>query len=718
MIHITKRTFSSLLRLGLLSLFFIGVSAEITHAQELGFVKMGRYWTIISADGAQAEASLSSGWFPADFNVVGNTTESGSAASGGNLDLMVRNYETEDGNVIPKVINTSVSTLNPDGTVVEPLESIVRWAYPELFVNEEPVEIPPLGEVAPDQLVGTSAQVVKSTYKYAIGVEAERKVYAWSQQYHDDYVVVDVTLTNVSDQTLNDFLVAHEIAPVDFVQANGGNPSPSGLGPGNYSWFHYYGAAPSDSQRVFYGYHADDPQAAGDNMGNPALDQEGRLINPGSQFVTFLHLSKEPYTDPSNDVDDPLQPRTTFVAKGDLIGVGENNREQLGLEATGDWFDAMYGSISDLNPQPEAPEGTHHQINNDEVGNPDFQAFSQYLTYSGFIGGMYSGIGPYTFEPGESIRLIYAVGHAGLGLPAAKEIGRKMVNGTLEPPPNLPDAETGYFPENFAFPPGASQMDITKDLWLSTVIDSVHHAAYRARWNYNHGWTVPHAPPPPTQISVKGFPNQARITWTDGGAEEMPDFAGYRVMRRISRLDTSFFEVVHHTSPDNKQGEYTFEDTNVQFGGSYYYYVQAGRRIAENDANALPSSRGDVVWSPRTLAPTPESIEPPRGGTETLSDVLIAPNPYNINNPSVQSQGWTDFRGIVFFNLPSYCEIDIYTEDGDLVKSLVHDSPIGAGSLRWDMLTESQQVISSGVYIATFTTEEGETAFRKILVAR
>ena len=499
--------------------------------------------------------------------------------------------------------------------------------------------------------------------------------------------------------------------PVDFTRANGAANSAS--------WMHYYGAAASDSQRVFYNYHADDPQASGDNMERPSFGQQrGRLLNPGSQFIGFLHTSEAPYTNPSNDENDPAQPTVTFAAKGDLIGISENNREQLALSGYDGYHDAMYGSIADLQPDPAARAGSHHEINNDETGNPDYQAFSTYLTYSDFIGGMYSGIGPYTFEPGASVRVIYAVGEAGLGVPAAMEIGRKMVNETLEPPPNLPDPETGFFPDNFAFPAGATPVNINKDLWLSTVIDSVHKAVYRARWNYENDWRVPGAPPPPASMSVDGFPNQARVTWTDGGAEDLSGFAGYRVRRRISRRDTVFFETIHRPPPDNKAGNYTYEDSSVQFGASYQYYVQAGVRISENNMDALPSQRGDIVWSGRTLVPTPESIEPPRGGTETLSDVIIAPNPYNINDPNVVAQGWTDDRGLVFFNLPAYCEIDLYTENGNHIRRIIHDSPVDAGSLRWDMLTKNQQVIQSGVYIATFTSEEGEIAYRKFVVAR
>ena len=716
----TKNRLFNHIAIWLLSLFVVCVAAEYIYAAETEIVKVGRYWVAVTDDGSAAEVSLDSGWFPADFNVVGSTTDAGSASSGGNLDLMVADFpDPEDGSIISQVINTSVSALNPNGTIISPITNHIRYDFSAISVNDEELLQQPLGVVDATKMIGSSDQVVESTYEYAIGVQANRKVYAWSQQNHDNYVVIDVTFTNVGDQTLNDFLVCLMQSHNDYSQANGQNPSPSGIGNDSYRWRHYYGGSPGDSQRVYYSYHADDAQQSGDNMGNPVYGQEGRLVDPDAHFYGFLHVSETPYTDPANDTDDPEQPKTTFIAKGDFLGIGDNNREILPLEASGIWWDAMRGSVSDANPLPGQYTDSHHEINNDQVGNPDYQAFSNIVDESPFNAGRYSGVGPYaTFAPGESIRIIYISGYASLSLPLAKEVGNKMLEGTLTPPPNLPDPDKGYFPTNFAFPPGATEMDITKNLWYSTVIDSVHKTMYRARWNFDHNWMVPQAPPPPVNFSVKGFADNATITWSAPDAEAMDNFAGYRILRRKSNLDTAFFEIIHETEPDDKAETHTYEDSDVQFGASYYYYVQSLAQVDASDANALPNIRGKQITSGRIFVPTPESIEPPRGGTETLSDIIIAPNPYNINDPTVQAQGWVDFRGIVFFNLPSYCEISIYSEDGDLVKEILHDSPVRAGSLRWEMLTESQQVISSGVYIATFTDIDGGVTFRKFVVAR
>ena len=73
---------------------------------------------------------------------------------------------------------------------------------------------------------------------------------------------------------------------------------------------------------------------------------------------------------------------------------------------------------------------------------------------------------------------------------------------------------------------------------------------------------------------------------------------------------------------------------------------------------------------------------------------------------------------LLFFNLPAVVTIKIFTESGDLVKTINHDSPELAGSLRWNMITDTQQAISSGVYIAVFEKPNGEVAYQKFVVVR
>jgi hypothetical protein len=73
----------------------------------------------------------------------------------------------------------------------------------------------------------------------------------------------------------------------------------------------------------------------------------------------------------------------------------------------------------------------------------------------------------------------------------------------------------------------------------------------------------------------------------------------------------------------------------------------------------------------------------------------------------------------MFFKLPAACTIKIFTENGDLVKTIEHtDFPAPSGYEQWDMLTESQQAIASGVYVVVFQTPDGGISYQKLLVVR
>ena len=110
----------------------------------------------------------------------------------------------------------------------------------------------------------------------------------------------------------------------------------------------------------------------------------------------------------------------------------------------------------------------------------------------------------------------------------------------------------------------------------------------------------------------------------------------------------------------------------------------------------------------------------------TLEEIVIVPNPFNISAASLQFVGEQD--KIMFYNVPGFCIIDIYTESGDHVKAINHND--GSGDQAWGVLTEefssskTGQVIVSGVYIARIEeTDEsgnrsGNAVLRKFLVVR
>jgi len=89
------------------------------------------------------------------------------------------------------------------------------------------------------------------------------------------------------------------------------------------------------------------------------------------------------------------------------------------------------------------------------------------------------------------------------------------------------------------------------------------------------------------------------------------------------------------------------------------------------------------------------------------------PNPYNLTTLQYGEPGKDR---IMFLNIPPICTIRIFTERGDLIKTIEHTD--GSGDEAWNSVTSSRQVVVSGLYIAHFETPDGESAIRKFVIIR
>ena len=706
-------------RVFLLGIFFILAVPFYVNGQQTAVMRANKAYCGIIENGGTGRFAYGGSFFPADYNCMGPSMEEGNGMTGSQITTAARNWTDPNSLLIPKAVIRPVDVYSA-WSVVSPLTNYLRWGYPTNIVDFNEISLVDWGEVDPTKMIGSSDQTAQVTTVNAMGVEIQRKIFAWSQQFHDNYIVVDLVLTNQSGGSLDSFYVSLHEAPFYWRKAKGstGNPAIPDQDEVDRSacWHHYYGARPGDSLRVFYMYHADDPTRQGDQMGGPVTGQDGRLMESDITFYTILHASEAPYTDPADDIDDPLQPRGTDVYAESPMGTGPlwggsdaNGRDLI--------YDLMAGRNGIFQPMEGQYPGTFHRANNDEQNDPSWDNLGEGFSQSSVWNRSISSFGPYTFQDGQSIHIVYASGYAGIGIEMEKVIGEQWLNSTLTDPPNLPDAEKGFFPLQFAYPNETTEMDKKKDRWISTGIDSVHQAASRAKWNFEHNWQVPGAPPPPAQ-EITGTGGGVEVKWSDPDAEAMNGFDGYSIWKRIGRQDTVFFELAHKTGSDDHATEHVWVDENVLFGASYYYYVQAGVKISTDDPNAHPDSRGKTIWSGRLWTPTNTAIQPPRPSQDDLSKIRIVPNPFNIRDPRVEGYGWDGDQGLIFFNLPGRVTIKIFTENGDLVKTIDHQPQNETGSFTWNMLSDSQQVIASGVYIAVFQKPDGELAYQKFLVVR
>ena len=106
------------------------------------------------------------------------------------------------------------------------------------------------------------------------------------------------------------------------------------------------------------------------------------------------------------------------------------------------------------------------------------------------------------------------------------------------------------------------------------------------------------------------------------------------------------------------------------------------------------------------------------GKDVNLDAVRVVPNPYLVYNVAelARPNERTD-RHLRFTHLPPKCTIKIYTIDGNLIKTIRHDSP-GVGEVIWNMATDENLEISFGVYVYTVTTPGGKKKLGKFAVIR
>ncbi len=274
-------------------------------------------------------------------------------------------------------------------------------------------------------------------------------------------------------------------------------------------------------------------------------------------------------------------------------------------------------------------------------------------------------------------------------------------------------------------------------------------------------------PAPPLSPIIKVVPESNKITvYWDRRAEEsvdpisgIKDFEGYRVYRTNAGYDltesqdilnslvlAAEFDSLGNTvgyntgftyieleepmifADDTTEYWYKFEFDNLLNGWQYAYSVTA---FDEGDqANNLGSLESSQLAGMNKVLP----------GTPPTSDegleVGVYPNPYYGN--AYWDGDSERLRKIYFNNLPQRCEITVYTLSGDIVKRICHDENSNGSNIRWfetfssdatqqmtggeepwDLITDNDQAIATGLYLFSVKDEEtGNIKIGKFLVIK
>ena len=297
----------------------------------------------------------------------------------------------------------------------------------------------------------------------------------------------------------------------------------------------------------------------------------------------------------------------------------------------------------------------------------------------------------------------------------------------------------------FTLQPGEMDTMIIATVFGVSKLDLFKNAD-QVRQLYKDKWKVIAPPPTPALKVIKGD-QKVELVW-DRKAESDTLFEGYRVYKSIDNgvswgqpIRDIYGDVIAYkpleifdlkdgitgTNPlvpgfnlGNDSGLEAlrrvingdtvnyFVDNQVRNGYKYRYAVTSytkGGRVkppVENSIATNPDIAGDNTVEIIPNAPLAKS---------TLDSVRVVPNPYIVK--AEWEMGLGEHR-IDFTNLPQSCTIRIYTSNGDLVRTLQHNSDVSTES--WDLLSEGGQETAPGLYFYHLSSSQGEKTGKLVIV--
>ena len=280
-----------------------------------------------------------------------------------------------------------------------------------------------------------------------------------------------------------------------------------------------------------------------------------------------------------------------------------------------------------------------------------------------------------------------------------------------------------------AFGHGLERM--TKNQWVVTSRDSMLSTLQRginlyAASDNMSTYPVPEAPHAPTLFGVTGKPDRVEVRWDPpAGGPARVNWLLYRTSKYEDNLYESgctvdlSVECGYELVATLDGGATSYDDSDLNRGTDYYYYLQAVGQPQEVDADGITGTPGgEPLRSAQSLTQTYQPVNlkrPPYGSAGNVTDARVVPNPVNLG--SDESIRFTQEDRVAFFNIPGESTIKIYTELGELVHTIEHTD--GSGDELWNLTTRSRQLLVSGIYIAVITDNaNGDEAVLKFTVIR
>ncbi|MCZ6636487.1 MAG: hypothetical protein O7G87_24080 [bacterium] len=536
-----------------------------------------------------------------------------------------------------------------------------------------------------------SVNISQWTTKHNVVVT--RKVYAWSHQDFDDFILLEVEFDNRGDKQLNDtyfgfmntFYVnsmgtawrwRHEGGLIRYNRFPGGNDDwfKSSLAP-NFSPNPLSGLTVADfaDKYINYQYDGNLPQSFEEDTGDPYdVELRGRSAwFPGS-------------TD---------RPKGTATSQA-YVGIAPLAFRNAGASHV---FNARDKAADYVDPKGETPilqhnYTVHSRRNIDDPTNGSLSPAEMYDFLISASTPQPDGeqmqwndqiYGPYDLGPGQKAKIVIVYVYGS---------GSEFVD----------DPATGYPIDTtrWAWTLGGSTDDQRKDELAKGergLLQNLSHAQFA----YDADYAIPNSPPDIDFIVRSNEDANLETVWK-GDAESAinPDYGEADVVAyRVYRSDHEEYGPWHLVGevPATGASEYVFKDPNSLAGFTYNYNLRAvikgrsnwsknGMTMADlppqvskhvqaglEGGYSAPEQKVIVSQSPQLASGT---------ATNNLEKkVTVVPNPFSIERAASSYGGALKVR---FVGVPNKCTIHIYTISGDKMGIIEHDDP-AIGEASWDL---------------------------------
>ena len=539
-----------------------------------------------------------------------------------------------------------------------------------------------------------------------MGVTMKRKIFQFSNEYHNNYIVTEYTFINTGnidgDEEIERpnnplegvyFYFQSRISIVREVRFLLGNSA--GWGVNTMLDARGDGRIDSDNPdnlRFQYAWHGKYNEFNEyDNIGAPIFhpdqgfgaviddaDTVGRL--GAAQFMGWLTLHAD--KSPSDQSDDASQPKTTFYLSSDhKLNFNNSAFNDSRMAEEYEWMSK--GHPNKRHAELIEPSGNYAEPQNDpSKGSQNGAGYS-----------MVNGYGPYNMASGDSIKIVIVEAAAGISRDKAIEAGKQFKDGVIS----------------------AVQKN---EIALSSK-DSLFQTFKRAKANYDNGWSLPKPPLPPENFTVQSAGGRIDLTW-EVDPSSSGDVTGFEVYRTVTNpvlgYPSSEYYSKYELAAELPADASAFQDTAISLNTAYYYYIQAvGSEIPGDASLKIPKHK---LKSSRFYAQTYAPATKKTPGAEKLtSNVRVVPNPYIISADPNNLLFPGEENKLAFVNLPGQCTIRIYSEIGELIDTIIHDD--GSGAAFWYSTTSSNQFVVSGLYIAVISDNNtGDREIVKFVVIR